>query len=186
VQMNPTTEGIWGSGIGYWKCPNCGGADFTEIVPGRYRCAYCGSILGVREVKPPAVDCPHCRFKNERGDRYCHNCGKPLTSWALEQGGVRDPAVVSILVTVVGSLFLSVIGPIVGFFLGYKALAQARSIGDVRGEKLARTAVTIAWAFIAFNGLSLCLSVGVFGLQAVSALIAEILQNLSNWIRGLG
>jgi hypothetical protein len=99
---------------------------------------------------------------------------------------VRDPAVVSILVTVIGSFLLSIIGPVVGLYLGYKALAGARSIGDVRGEKSARTAIAVAWIFIAFNGLSLCLPIGLFGLRTVSALIAEVLQNLSNWIRGLG
>jgi hypothetical protein len=36
MRINPARRDIWVSEIGSWKCPNCGGTDFTEMVPSKY------------------------------------------------------------------------------------------------------------------------------------------------------
>lgn len=60
----------------------------------------------------------------------------------------RDPALTSILVTIIGSLFVPLLGAAVGFFLAYRALREARA-GRGGGERLARAAVVVGWCGIA-------------------------------------
>jgi DNA-directed RNA polymerase subunit RPC12/RpoP len=185
MQTAPAIGDIPFNEIGSWKCPNCGGNDFAEIASNKYRCAYCGSMLRVREVKPASVDCPHCGFKNEREARYCNQCGQTLVSWRLYPGR-RDPAITSILVTVIGAFVVPLISTFAGLYLGYKALAEARANWDSNAEKTAKLAVMIGWLFIGFSVLPVCLAFGGTGAQAMCVFMNEMLQNLSNWLRQIG
>jgi uncharacterized YccA/Bax inhibitor family protein len=185
MQTTLTTGDIPASEIGSWKCPNCGGNDFVEFAPNKYRCVYCGSTLRVREVKPTSVDCPHCGFKNESGARYCNQCGQTLVSWQLYQGKY-NLAIISILVTAIGSFVMPVISTFVGLYLGYKALAEARASLDANAEKMAKIAIALGWFFVGFSVLSVCLMIGGTGIPALCAFLSEMLQNLSNWARQIG
>jgi len=77
-----------------------------------------------------------------------------------------DPALVSMLVTVFGSMMIPLIGPGVGLFLAYRARRQARTSGDSRSERLARTAIILGWAFMALSMLPLCLALTSSSVQA--------------------
>ena len=152
--------------VTFWECPNCGGTDFVEIAPNKHRCAYCGTVSTSHETTPDLVKCPHCGFDNERGDRYCNNCGQVLARGLPVIITKIDPAVLSIIVTIVGSLFLPIGSSILGLVLGYKALKDARAGGGRDGgEKRAKTAIIIGWVVIAFSTLPLCMAMAMPGVQ---------------------
>ena len=171
------------SAVNYWECPNCGSTDFVEVTPRQHRCAYCGTVLTLPEAGPELVTCPHCGFDNERGDRYCNNCGRTLVSWAEPAERAkrvkRDPAVTSIIVTVVGSFFLPIVGAILGLVLAYKALREARA-GGWGSEKTARTAVIVGWGGIALGLLPLCMAMTTSGTQLGYSLCNNLLQMVSD------
>jgi uncharacterized membrane protein len=147
-------------------CPNCGSTDFGEIGPHKHRCAYCGTVLTSHERTPDPVRCPRCGSDNARGDRYCKQCGAALAR-ALPIDLTRtDPALVSIVATVMGSLFIPLLGGVLGLILGYRALRQARAGGGASGsEKLAKAAVVVGWIGVASTVLPLCAIVGISGVQ---------------------
>ena len=150
-------------------CPNCGGADFVEIAPRQRQCAYCGTSLTLPETKPSEtkvalVGCPYCGFGNERGDRYCNNCGQRLVTR-------RDPAITSIFVTIAGFFAFPIVSAIVGLVLGYKALREARAGGG--NEKLAKTAVIVGWIGLA---LPFCLAMTLMGTQFGYSLCGVLFQ----------
>jgi hypothetical protein len=155
-------------------CPNCGSTDFIEIAPRQRQCTYCGTTLTLPETKPPEttrvlVKCPYCGFDNERGNRYCNNCGRRLAPR-------RDPAVTSLFVTIVGFFTFPILSAVVGLFLGYKALREARA-GGWGSEKLARAAVIVGWIGLASP---FCLMMTAMGTQVGYSLCDVLLQILSD------
>jgi hypothetical protein len=177
------------SDIEFWECPNCGGTDFTEIAPNKHRCVYCGTVLTSRkapETKPEPVRCPRCGFENERGDRYCNNCGRALLSWLPAKLREADPAVISIIATVVGSFMLPIpfAGAALGLYLAYKALRDARDSGGTSSsEKLAKFAIVIGWCGIAYGMLPLCLLVGGPTAQGICSACNSLFETLSDKVR---
>lgn len=142
------------------ECPNCGGANFEDVAPGRHRCVYCGTVLTSREPErpPDLVRCPYCGYENARGARYCNQCGKRLPGWLNALFKNADPGAISLIVTLVGTFMLAlpVVSPIIGLVLGYRALKSARE-GGGNSERLARAAVITGWAVLAFTILPMCL-----------------------------
>ena len=176
------------SDVNLLECPNCGGTDFAEVAPNKHRCAYCGSVLMTPERASDLVTCPQCGFDNERGDRYCNGCGTALLGQAPIRGVKADPAYISIIVTALGTFVVPLLGGVVGLVLGYKALREARaSDGRSGSEKLARTAVVVGWAGVAFGLLPLCLVLSASGAQlGVSACDAFFDAVLDMLPAGLG
>jgi uncharacterized membrane protein len=174
--------------VSVFECPNCGSTDFAQLTQNRRRCAYCGTILTSREVKPEIVRCARCGFDNERGDCYCNNCGGSLVSWAPAAKAKKrmDPALLSIIVSVVGSFFIFMAGPIVGLVLGYRALREARASGG--GDKLegrAKAAVVVGWFVLASTVLPFCLSAMMPGVQWGCSACQGFFEELSVRVSGL-
>jgi rubredoxin len=169
----------------FWECPNCGGTDFEEITSNRHRCVYCGTVLRSREGKSALLKCPRCGHENEPGDRYCNSCGAPLVHWALFGGQKIDLALISIVVTIVGSFVVPLVGAIVGLALAYKARVGARAGGE-GSEKLARTAIIVGWAGVAYGVLPLCMLVGMPGTQLACSFCEEMQWALSDLLDGIG
>ena len=157
------------SDVRFWEFPNCGGSDFVEISAHKHRCAYCGTALTVHEPKAESVlvTCPHCGSENERGDRYCNNCGKTL-GWTLAVGKI-DPAI--IITTVVGSSFLPIGAAILGLILGHKALREARAGGE--GNEV------IGWIGLAYTALPFCILLGGIWAEIASEIINGLIDILS-------
>lgn len=176
--------------VSVFECPNCGGTDFARLTQNRRRCVYCGTVLTSREVKPEVVRCTRCGFDNERGDRYCNNCGASLVSWApVARTKKMDPALLSIIVSVVGALFIFMAGPIVGLVLGYRALREARASGaGDRRERRAKAAVVVGWIVLASTVLPFCLSAmmpGVeWGCSACQGFFEELSVRISELLSG--
>ena len=177
--------------VSFWECPNCGGSDFAEIAPRKHRCVYCGTVLTepemVREGAERPVVCPRCGFENERGDLYCNNCGRALVDGLVRQErGKMDPAVLSIIATFFGSMIVPLGGPILGLYLGYKALREARA-GDAgnRSEGLARAAVVIGWGVVAMHFLAVCMALFMPGAHWGCSLCQELLDGVTKAVSGL-
>ena len=167
------------------ECPNCGSGDFCEIAPNRHRCAYCGTLMTSPGRPPDRERCPQCGFENERGDRYCNQCGAALAGPARARSTRLDPALVSIIVTVAGSMFVPFMGGIVGLILAYRALREARADGgQARSEKLARTAVIVGWGGVAVCVLPLCLMVTASGAQMGITVCGDLFHALSDAVTG--
>lgn len=153
------------------ECPNCGGSDFIEIGLHKQRCSYCGTVVTLpAEAERTTVKCPHCGFENERGDLYCNSCGKPLVVWSPPPSKKRDPAVISLIVTIVSTLFIPIpiAGPGLGLYLGYKALKEARSDGWKQGsEKLAQTAIAVGWVALLLPVCAFTTSIGIHTAQSI-------------------
>ena len=66
---------------------------------------------------------------------------------SVPSGLKKDPALGSILVTVIGSAFVPIAAPIVGLVMAYKARREARARGEV--SKLSGAAVLIGWLGLA-------------------------------------
>jgi hypothetical protein len=124
-----------------------------------------------------------CGFDNDPGNLRCSKCGATLSVQPKIAGRKITPATASILVTVLGSMFIWVAGPVLGLILGYKALSEAREGGSLAEEKQARTAVIIGWVFIAFNLLVVCLMFVTpwveAGISACGGLVGELANALS-------
>jgi predicted RNA-binding Zn-ribbon protein involved in translation (DUF1610 family) len=169
------------SDVSFVECPNCGSTEFVEITPHKHRCAYCGTVLTSRERAPDLVRCPRCGSDNARGDRYCKQCGAALYRATPIDFTRTDPALVSIIATVMGSLFMPLLGGVLGLVLGYRALRQARAGGGGSGsEKLAKAAVVVGWIGVAFTVLPLCMMVGVSGAQLGYSICEGLFDALSN------
>jgi hypothetical protein len=167
------------------ECPNCGSGDFGEIAPNKHRCAYCGTIITSPGRPPDRVWCPQCGFENERGGRYCNQCGTALAGPAPVRSTRLDPALVSIIVTVAGSMFVPLTGAIIGLILAYKARRDIQTDGGQgRSEKLARTAVIVGWGGVALGALPLCLMVTASGAQMGITVCGDLFHALSNAVTG--
>jgi hypothetical protein len=167
------------SEVNFRTCPNCGSTDFVEIAPRQRQCTYCGTTLTLPEPKSSEtthvlVKCPYCGFDNERDNRYCNNCGRRLAP-------KRDPAVTSMVVTIVGFFAFPIVSAVAGLVLGYKALREARA-GGGGSEKLARIAVIVGWIGLASP---FCLMMTAMGAQFGYSLCGVLIQMLSD-IRGGG
>ena len=171
------------SDVNLLNCPNCGGSDFVDIAPRKHRCAYCGTVLTSPEPAPTPVRCSQCGFENELGDRYCKRCGASLPGWAPVTKPKNDPGLVSIIVTVVGTFFIPMVGAAIGLVLAYRALKEARATDGRSGsEKLARTAVLVGWAGIAFGLLPMCFVVTTSGVQMGIAACDGLFEALSDML----
>jgi hypothetical protein len=177
--------------VSFWECPNCGGSDFAEIAPRKHRCVYCGTVLTEPEVAQERTDhtvvCPRCGFENERGDLYCNNCGRALVDGLVRrERGKMDPAVLSIIATLFGSMIIPFGGPILGLYLGYKALKDARAedVGG-RSEGLAKAAVVIGWSFVAFQVFFVCMALFMPGVQLGCSLCKDLLDGVTQVVSGL-
>ena len=174
--------------VSFLECPNCGSTEFVEIAPHKHRCAYCGTVLRSRGRTPDLVRCPRCGFDNERADRYCNRCGAALVPGLSGTRVTVDPALISIIATIVGSLFFSLLGGAVGLFLAYRALQQARATGGTSGsEKLAKTAVIVGWIGVAAGVLPLCMILPISGVQFGYSFCDELFQELLDMLpAGIG
>lgn len=83
---------------------------------------------------------------------------------------------VSIVVTVVGTMMLSFIGGALGLYLAYKALREAQESGQ--SEQLARIAVGIGWISVILSVLPMCLGFGVWGMGICSSTGGAIFDGL--------
>ncbi|MBN1978687.1 MAG: zinc ribbon domain-containing protein [Anaerolineae bacterium] len=171
------------------ECPNCGGANFEGIAPGRHRCVYCGTVLTSREPErpPDLVRCPYCGYENARAARYCNQCGKRLPGWLNALFKNTDPGAISLVVTLVGTFVFPfpLASPIVGLVLGYRALKSARE-GGGNSEKLARAAVITGWAVLACTMLPLCFVFGSSGVQAAYSACDGLGRALLDMLSGVG
>lgn len=168
------------------ECPNCGSSDFVEVAPQKHRCTYCGTVLTLPREPPRYVKCPHCGLENERGSYYCSQCGTPLVSIARPAARApRDPALTSILVTIIGSLFVPLLGAAAGLFLAYRALREARA-GQGGSERLARMAIIIGWGGIALVLLPLLFGGITLGVRAGYSACSQSIQALFDMLRGSG
>jgi len=136
----------------------------------------------------PPVQCLRCGFENELGDRYCKQCGASLTGPTPVTKPKADPALISIIVTVAGTLFIPLAGGVVGLILAYRALRGARTSGGQRGsEKLAKTAVIVGWGGVALGVLPLCMLMTMSGAQLGISACEGLFQALSDMLpAGLG
>ena len=167
------------------KCPNCGGARFSRSDRGSQICAYCGTELETTASASEFVLCPGCQTKNQMGARYCRECGLALDKWQPDQTKRPDLAVISIAATVIGSMFVPVVGPILGLFLAYKAREQARATGQVGGSaELARIAILVGWVGLGVTLVPMCLFPFVMSGQ-IAASICSGMRPLSLLASGL-
>jgi hypothetical protein len=97
-----------------------------------------------------------------------------------------DPAVLSIIATFFGSMIVPVGGPILGLYLGYKALKDARA-GDVgnTSEVLAKVAIVIGWGVSAMHFLAVCMALFMPGAQWGCSLCQELLNSVTRAVSGL-
>jgi uncharacterized membrane protein len=169
------------------NCPNCGSSAFEEVAPDRKRCMYCGTVLKVHKPPPGPVTCPHCGFENERGDRYCSNCGQSLLSWTpVKEINKLDPALLSIIVSLAGSFIMPPIGGIVGLVLGYRALkdAQNRGMGE-EAEKRAKAAVVVGWVVLGAMAALPCSMAGMSGVRWGCSLCNRMFDELGSLLSDL-
>jgi hypothetical protein len=88
------------------KCPRCG-----ETGTGRF-CAGCGSALG-------GVNCASCDRPLAAGDRFCSNCGTPVSAAAGEAPGADRPLSGSAMTKfVVATALLMLVAYVAGKSLG--------------------------------------------------------------------
>jgi uncharacterized protein (DUF983 family) len=143
---------------GILKCPNCGGARFSGSDQGSQSCEYCGTVIETTGSASEFVRCPRCRFENDKGARYCRECGLALDKWQPARTNRPDLAVISIAATVIGSMFVPVGGALLGLFLAYKARDRARATNQMGGNaELARIAILVGWAGLGITLVPLCL-----------------------------
>ena len=165
------------------ECPNCRGTDFAEIGTNKQQCAFCGTVLRLRESRRRSVACRRCGSENERGAWYCTNCGQSLVSWTPVRARKWDPAVTSMISTGFCVLVMPVVGGLVGSGIGlrlaYKALGDAQATAEASGsEKLARTAVVVGWIGMAYSLATLCIFTGSLGLPVLGALCEGLFEML--------
>jgi DNA-directed RNA polymerase subunit RPC12/RpoP len=166
--------------VSAWECPNCGGNALMEIALDKYRCTYCGTILTPHKTTLSQTRCPHCGLDNERGDGYCDYCGAMLAGQAFRISKI-DLAVISLVATFFGSMFIPLVGPILGLILGYKALQDARAGDEKKGsERLAQVAVGAGWVVTAMSVLPLCLFPGMAGIQWGCSICERLFEMLGS------
>ena len=97
-----------------------------------------------------------------------------------------DPAVLSIIATFFGSMIVPFGGPILGLYLGYKALKDARAGGTGKtSEGLAKAAVVIGWSFVAFQVFFVCIAVFMPSVQLSCSLCKDLLDGVTQVVSGL-
>lgn len=139
------------------ECPNCGGTAFVDVTPDELRCEYCGTTVTSLNQTRGLLTCPRCGFDNERGTRYCGECGLAVTKWTYGEKPKADLAIVSILASVIGTFFVPVAAPILGLILAYKARSQARATDGRSGsEDLARIAIIVGWVVLGTSVVPMC------------------------------
>jgi hypothetical protein len=97
-----------------------------------------------------------------------------------------DPATISLVVTIVGTVLVPVpvLGAGLGLYLGYKALREARA-GGWNSEKLARTAVIVGWIGLAYLVLPLCIWLGWLGCAGAASVCEGLWETLFNRLGGI-
>jgi RNA polymerase subunit RPABC4/transcription elongation factor Spt4 len=171
------------------QCPNCGSTRFVHFAPNRRECAYCGTLLELPRRPETAartmIRCVRCGTNNEPDARYCASCGATLSVLLWGRGRQLDPAVLSLLVTVVGSMFVPLGGAILGLILGYRALREARAGEDAgQGKRMATIAVTVGWLFIAFSVVPLCIGVASWGVPLGFTVCEGLFGAVSDMLTG--
>jgi hypothetical protein len=156
-------------------CTNCGSTTLVKFAPARFRCAYCGTTRAQEERVLERIRCSRCGVDNERFASYCKMCGAALTTrWRPVSSGRIDPAVVSILCTVLGLLFVPVAGGVLGVVLGHRALRQAQAGGG--SEELARIAIAAGWIGIVLSLVPVCLGLGTWGVGTCASLFDALVE----------
>ena len=174
-------------------CPSCGGSDFSEGETAGARCRYCGrSVAAPRPSVRPSVPvdqpretvtCYRCGAENEERALYCNRCGSPLTGLSALFGRLKgDPAAVSILVSILGAVFLPPLGAVAGLILAYRALGIAHRSGG-RDEKTARLAIVVGWGGLALSAIPLCLALTWSGARMGLSLFDNVMRQLLDIVR---
>ena len=180
----------------FYECTGCGGSDLTEVETGRLRCAYCGRSLMARpasEAQSEPADeprkttaCYRCDSDNDVDALYCSRCGSQLTGLQAFFGRLKgNPAVVSMLVSLLGTLSFPPLGALIGLLLAYRALRHARG-GLSVDEKTARLAVVVGWAGLALSALPLCLFATWSGAQMGLTLFENVMRELLGIVGRVG
>jgi ribosomal protein S27AE len=139
------------------ECPNCGGTAFATVGPDEIRCEYCGTTVALPRSAPGVRPCPRCGFENEGSARYCGECGLAVAKWTHDEKPKANLAIVSMLVSVIGTFFVPFAAPILGLILAYKARSQARATGGRSGsEEMARMAIIVAWVVLGTSIVPVC------------------------------
>jgi hypothetical protein len=143
---------------GTLDCPNCGAARFFRSDRGSQICDHCGTEPETTGSGSGFALFPACHSTNEMVARCCRECGLALDMRRPDQTKRLDLAAISIAATVIGSMFVPVVGPILGLFLAHKARDQARATGKVSGSaELARIAIPVGWVGLGVTLVAMCL-----------------------------
>lgn len=151
---------------GIVQCPSCGASSLVETSAFERRCEYCGTSVELAQSANTPFRCPRCAVENEPGARYCSKCGLALSKWLSAPKTKTDLGIVSIIATVVGTMFVPIGGGILGLILAYKAREQARASRGTGGSaEIARIAIIVGWLGLAFGLLPLCFFPALMGGQ---------------------
>ena len=159
----------------YVRCQSCG---FDNKI-GNTFCSRCGARLG---PAPAAEDNPEVPVSPPRLDTdWSAPRSQPTLpdrSWTAPTAPPRkqkqNPAVASILVTVIGSMFVPIGAPIVGLFMAYKAGREMRARGE--NPRLATIAVFVGWAGLAVSVFPMLAMVLAQFFNAFSSIIEAMLR----------
>ena len=160
----------------FLQCPNCGSSSFDHLSAGQLRCTYCGTVLEPSQVTHAVTVCPECQTENDLEARFCRTCGAALSERAAPAGidlSRIDPAVGSIVATVVGSMLFPLVGAALGLYLGYRALRSARDAGS--STQLAKIAIAIAWIGLALQVVPIVFGAGMWGVSFCASALDSVL-----------
>jgi len=90
-----------------------------------------------------------------------------------------DPAVVSILVSLVGNSIFPVLGAVIGLALGYRALKEATTLAM---EKRARLAIGLGWVILGLAFVTICLAMAAPVLQFGCSICSELYREFETFL----
>jgi hypothetical protein len=143
------------------------------------------SVVPSEPVDQPreTITCYRCGAENEERALYCNRCGSPLTGLSALLARLKgDPAAVSILVSLLGAVFLPPLGAVAGLILAYRALGIARRTKG-RNEKTARLAIVVGWGGLALSAIPLCLTMTWSGARIGLTLFENVMRQLLDIVR---